>query len=401
MGVIGALLVVGWATALQAPGVEIGPDHTQQAYAGDTILYHHTLTNTGATTDTFTLEVLSTQGWPVELVGATQPTGTLSLQAAAQMTVPFQVSLTVPAGAVGLTDTTIITATSQLSPTVTDSATDTTTAVYHRIILPFVAKRWPPVPYAPTLNPIDNSDEDVYYTVSWLPAELAEVYILEEDDNASFSSPIMVYYGTGTSWSATDPVRRGGTYYYRARGQNLWGYGAYSNIQSVTVPPFLVANTELNIGECTTLSWNFTGIKELHVVLGYGYDAQAVSGQGSQQVCPSVTTTYEAIVTRLDDSEVTYERTVNVNGMGCSGDPVVWYFKPSDYTISSGGAVDVCWIVECAKAIWFQIGSGSEHGVTGHGCENNIVLYSTKTFKLKIKKANGDYVYASFKVKVK
>ncbi|MBC8265062.1 MAG: hypothetical protein H8E47_13190, partial [Anaerolineales bacterium] len=28
MGVIGALLAVGWAAALQSPGVEIGPDHT-------------------------------------------------------------------------------------------------------------------------------------------------------------------------------------------------------------------------------------------------------------------------------------------------------------------------------------------------------------------------------------
>lgn len=73
MGIIGGLLLMGWASsgtaALQAPGVEIGRDHTQQAYAGDTILYNHTLTNTGTTTDTFWLEVLSTQDWPAELVG--------------------------------------------------------------------------------------------------------------------------------------------------------------------------------------------------------------------------------------------------------------------------------------------------------------------------------------------
>ncbi len=401
MGVIGALLAVGWASAFEGPGVEIGPDHTQQAHVGETLLYDHTLTNTGTLTDTFTLEALSTQGWPVELVGATQPTGTLSLQVAAQMTAAVQISLTVPAGTVGTTDATLVTATSQLSPTVQAHATDTTTVVLYRVIFPFIAKRWPPVPYSATLNSIDNSDGDAYYTVSWSTADLADAYVLEEDDNANFSSPTIVYDGAGTSWSVPAPGKSAGTsYYYRVRGRNQWGYGVYSNIQSITVPPFLVADTQLNAGECTTLSWSFTGIKALHIVLGYGYDEEPMPGQSSQQVCPSVTTTYEAIVTKLDDSEVTYERTVNVSGTGC-GDPIVWYFEPTASTIGSGGKVTVFWHVECARGVWLQIGSGSEQGVTGQGFKTDIVLYSTTTFKLKIKKENGDYVYASCKVKVK
>ncbi|MBC8264572.1 MAG: hypothetical protein H8E47_10670 [Anaerolineales bacterium] len=399
MGVIGALLLIGWASALQAPGVEIGPDHTQQAYVGDTILYNHTLTNTGATTDTFTLEVLSTRDWPVELVGATQPTGTLSLQVAAQITAPFQISLTVPSGAAGLTDTTIVTATSQLSPTVQDSATDTTIVVYHRIIFPFVAKRWPPVPYQAALNPIDNTDGDGYYTVSWLPAGLADTHVLEEDDNASFSSPTIVYSGAGTSWSVPAPGRLSGTYYYRVRGQNQWGYGVYSNVEAVTVPRFLIADTNLAAGQCTTLSWSFTGIKKLHIIFGYGYDKEPVPGQGSRQVCPSVTTTYKAIVTKHDDSQETHQVTVNVSGTGC-GDPIVWYFAPTTYQVHAGQPFSIFWHVECAKGVWLIIGSGSEQGVVGHGSKTDVVIYSTTTFKLKIKKTSGDFVYASFQVKV-
>ncbi len=400
MGVVGALLVVGWVSALQAPGVEIGPDHTRQAYVGDTILYHHTLTNTGTTTDTFTLEVRSTRGWPVELVGAAQPTGTLSLQVAAQMTAPFQISLTVPSGVAGLTDTALVTATSQLSPTVQDSATDTTIVVYHRIIFPFVAKRWPPVPYQATLNPIDNTDGDGYYTVSWLPAGLADTHVLEEDDNASFSSPTVVYNGPGTSWSVPAPGRLSGTYYYRVRGQNQWGYGVYSNVEAVTVPRFLIADTNLAAGQCTTLSWSFTGIKKLHIIFGYGYDKEPVNGQGSRQVCPSVTTTYQAIVTKHDDSQETHQVTVNVSGTGC-GDPIVWYFEPTAYTVGVGGTVSIVWHVECAKGVWLQIGSGSEQGVVGRDHRIGIVLYNTTTFKLRIKKASGDNVYASFTVQVK
>jgi len=399
-GVLLALLTVGWAAALEGSGVEVGPDHTRQAYVGDTILYDHVLTNTGTITDTFTLEVHSSQGWPVELVGATQPTGTLSLQVAGQMTAPFQISLTVPAGTVGLTDTTIVTATSQLSPTVQDSATDTTTVVYHHIILPFVAKRWPPVPYAPTLNPIDNADGNGFYTVSWSTAELADSYALEEDDNASFSSPTTVYEGTGTSWSVPSPGRSSGTYYYRVRGRNQWGLGYYSNVQSVTVQPFRVEHTSLNAGECTTLAWEFTNIKKLHIIFGYGYDKMPVNGQGSRQVCPSITTTYKATVTKQDNSEETHQVKVYVSGEGC-GDPIVWYFEPSAYTVGVGGRVSIFWHVECAKGVWLQIGSASEQGVVGHGYKADIVLYGTTTFKLKIKRAQGDYVYASFTVQVK
>ncbi|MFQ5811737.1 MAG: hypothetical protein ACE5I2_00880 [Anaerolineae bacterium] len=404
-GIVGALLLIGWASstaaATQGPGVEIGPDHTQQAYVGDTILYNHTLTNTGTTTDTFTLEVLSTQDWPVELVGATQPTRTLSLQVAAQMTAPFQISLTVPSDAAGTTDTAIITATSQLSPTVQDSATDTTVVVYHRYFFPVIAKRWPPLPYPPTLDSIDNEDGDGFYTVNWKvcppPTDSPETYVLEEDDNASFSSPIIVYNGAGTSWSVPEPDKRPRTYYYRVRGQNEWGYGAYSNVEAVTVLPFRVAHTNLQAGQCTTLGWDFTGIKKLHIVFGYGYDKEPVPGQDSRQVCPSISTIYKAIVTKHDDSQETYQTVVYVTGTGC-GDPIVRDFFSTDYHVGAGDPFTIRWHVECANTVRL-IFDGTEQRVVGYDSRVMIITEST-TFKLKIEKTNGDFVYASFTVHV-
>ena len=402
MGITGALLLMGWASAAvatQGPGVEIGPDHTQQAYVADTILYDHILTNTGTTTDTFQLEVLSTRDWPVELVGATQPTGTLSLQVAAQMTAPFQISLTVPSDAIGLTDDTIATATSQLSPTIRDSATDTTIVVYHRYFFPFIAKRWPPIPYPPTLDSIDNADKDGFYTVSWTPSppptDSPETSVLEEDNNASFSSPTIVHSDAETFWSVPEPGRPGGTHYYRVRAQNEWGYGMYSNVETVAVLPFRVADTSLQARQCTTLSWNFTGIKALHVVFGYGYDKKPVPGQDSRQVCPSVTTTYKAIATKQDDSKEIYQTTVYVTGTGC-GDPIIWDFLPSTYHVRAGGTVVISWRVECAKAVWL-VTDGEVEGVVGHYYKA-LVIYETTLFKLKIKKTNGDFVYASFTV---
>jgi hypothetical protein len=397
MGIIGALLLIGWASALQGPGVEIGPDHTQQAYAGDTILYDHTLTNTGTTTDTFTLEVLSAQDWPVELGGATQPRGTLSLQVAAQMTAPFQISLTVPVDAAGLRDIAIIIATSQLSPTVRDSATDRTIVVYHRYLFPLIMKRWPALPSPTTLDPIDNADGDGFYTVSWDVAEEADTYVLEQDDNAGFSSPTTVYNGVGTSWSVPEPGKRPRTYYYRVRGQNEWGYGLYSNVEAVTVLPFRVADTSLQAGQCTTLTWDFTDIKALHIVFGYGYDKESVPGQGSHQVCPSISTIYKAIVTKHDDSQEIHQLAVYVTGTGC-GDPIVWDFFPNTYNVHAGGTVITSWRVECAKAIWL-IYDGVEKGVVGQDYRAMAIAETTR-FKLKIKKINGDFVYASFTVHV-
>jgi hypothetical protein len=336
----------------------------------------------------------------VELVGATQPAGTLELQVAAQMTAPFQISLTVPADAIGLTDTAIIIATSSLTPTVQDSATDTTIVVPRLHFFPLITRRWPPIPYPATLNPIDNTDGDGFYTVSWGVADLASTYVLEEDDNAGFSSPAIVCESVGTFWSVPSPGKASGTYYYRVRGRNQWGYGEYSNVQAVTVASFRIAHTNLPAGQCTTLSWDFSGIKALYIVFGYGYDKTPVNGQGSRQVCPSLTTTYKAIVTKPDNSEVTYQLTVNVSGIGC-GDPIVWYFEPTADTVGKGGKVSIFWHVECAKGIWLQIGSGSEQGVVGEGFKTDIVLYDTTTFKLKIQRTIGDYVYASFTVTVK
>jgi len=156
IGIISVLLLMGWALAAnmasQAPGVELGPDHTRQAEEGETVLYNHILTNTGTMTDTFLLEVLSTQGWPVKLLSEMYPDGTvlLPLQVGSQVTASFQVSLTVPLDIAGVTEITVITATSQLSPTIQASASDTT-IVYSRVYLPMVAR-----------NPIPPSFHDIF-----------------------------------------------------------------------------------------------------------------------------------------------------------------------------------------------------------------------------------------------
>ncbi len=401
VGIMAGLMLIGWVAsaapaAPQGPGVKVGPDHTQQANPGQIVTYHHTLTNTGTTTDTFLVEALSTQSWPVALLEGDGPASELTLLVGAQMTAAFQVSLTVPPDTIGVTEVTLITATSQLSPTVQDTATDTT-IVSNLVYLPILANRWPPVPYPPQLNPIGNADGDGFYTVTWAAADLAETYSLEEDVGADFANPTQVYSGVGLSWSAPDPGRKPGTYYYRVRGHNEWGYGEYSNVEAVTVLPFRADDLSLPAAQCTTLRWEFDNIKALYISFGYGYDKEGVPGHGTRQVCPSVTTTYEALAVK-DNGDETHQVTIDVTGTGC-GDPVIRAFYSNTYDVRPGEKFGIAWNVECAKTVHLIVGGGAEEPVAGKGSKE-VRIYTTTLFTLKVQKSDGNFVYRTFTVYV-
>jgi uncharacterized delta-60 repeat protein len=99
--------------------------------------------------------------------------------------------------------------------------------------LPLVAKIFPFTPPAPLLNTISNDDGDGNYTITWTAAEGAETYLLQEDDNSAFSSPVTAYEGPNTTKavSGKDP----GTYYYRVMASNAYASSGWSNVQSVIV----------------------------------------------------------------------------------------------------------------------------------------------------------------------
>lgn len=107
-----------------------------------------------------------------------------------------------------------------------------------RIFLPLVFKRYPPVPYAPQLSPIDNADGDGAYTVWWMeqPVRLADSYTLQEATDSMFAAGLRdVCTNAGQSCQVNG--RAPGTYYYRVRGQNEWGVSEWSNTQAATVVP--------------------------------------------------------------------------------------------------------------------------------------------------------------------
>ena len=140
----------------------ISPGYSQTAVPGSILSYTHVVTNTAADTDTLTLQVASSQDWPVQLVGGDYPTGTglLPLQLGANLTDSVVARLTVPSTAGGSADLTLITVTSQLSPTTWIAVADVT-AVTAQKFLPSVSRN---------LSPLVNGDFE-NGLVGWTPGQ--------------------------------------------------------------------------------------------------------------------------------------------------------------------------------------------------------------------------------------
>jgi len=76
---------------------------------------------------------------------------------------------------------------------------------------------------------------------------------------------------------------------------------------------FYADDTVINQGECTTLSWNVENIQAVWVYpVGQPYSQFPVTGQGSREVCPSQTTTYEMRVLLPDGTVQTQQITIQV-----------------------------------------------------------------------------------------
>ncbi len=76
---------------------------------------------------------------------------------------------------------------------------------------------------------------------------------------------------------------------------------------------FWADQTTINQGQCTTLRWQVENVQAVYVYpAGQNYKDYPVTGQGSRQVCPSVTTTYEMRVQLTDGSVQVQQVTITV-----------------------------------------------------------------------------------------
>jgi uncharacterized repeat protein (TIGR01451 family) len=108
------------------------------------------------------------------------------------------------------------------------------------VYLPLIMRRYPPIPYATTLA-LPSNDTYGNYQLSWSYTQATDpykptTYTFQEATNANFTSPTEQTF-PATTLSQAYANKAVGTYYYRVRGNNLYGAGPWSNVQVVTVVP--------------------------------------------------------------------------------------------------------------------------------------------------------------------
>ena len=136
------------------------------------------------------------------------------------------------------------------------------------------------IPPAPVLNPIDNSDGDASYSLSWsdIPANR---YELQEADNPAFNNAKVVYDGPSTAGGFGNHA--GGTWYYRVRGCNCRGCGPWSAAQSVVVPqaPTVQGVTAALDGDRSAAIGYFVSLPNMGVPVWNTFTAQVATGSNA------------------------------------------------------------------------------------------------------------------------
>ena len=104
--------------------------------------YNHRLRNTSNVSDTYAVTWSSVQGWAdvTMLRGGLPVTSPVTLAAGELLTVTVTVSVPTGSEIGGMVDTTTVTATSTVSPTLTQSVVDVTRVIRSRIFLPLVMR---------------------------------------------------------------------------------------------------------------------------------------------------------------------------------------------------------------------------------------------------------------------
>jgi heat shock protein HslJ len=105
---------------------------------------------------------------------------------------------------------------------------------------------------------------------------------------------------------------------------------------------FWADQTTINQGECTTLHWSVEHVQAVWVYpQGQPYQQYPQTGQGSQQVCPPSTTTYEMLVLMRDGTTATQQVTVTVIPAAAQNPLAGTAWQVSSYNNGTGAVVSV------------------------------------------------------------
>ena len=193
--------VIDVTTVGPAPQPALEPGKQGITDPGTIITYTHRITNTGNTTDTFTITAGSSRGWPVNVI----PTETLPLSP--NQTGTIIVSLDVPINTGGEIDTTTITATSSVDPSVFATAADTTRVTQIHILTftldnsSAVVSSSTTITFTYTITNDGNGTEALTITVNslpnWLQSAPTHISVEPAGDSQTIVITLIVPTGSG------------------------------------------------------------------------------------------------------------------------------------------------------------------------------------------------------------
>jgi uncharacterized repeat protein (TIGR01451 family) len=198
-----------------------------------------------------------------------------------------------------------------------DTITVTLNNKNYLLYMPIVFKRWPPVPYAPTLAAIENADGDGSYTIQWSYNHSSlhpSSYTLQEATNAAFTDATPIYNGSSTYYAVSGKTPA--TYYYRVQGRNTYGAGDWSNVVSVMLPPHAPTLNDISDSDgdgSYTVSWT------------YGYMDPPVTGYILQESSDGAT-----FATVYNGATASYAVSDKASG--------TYYYRVQGYNASGSGA---------------------------------------------------------------
>ncbi len=140
-----------------------------------------------------------------------------------------------------------------------------------------------------------------------------------------------------------------------------------------TAIEFTVDKAQVVAGDCTTLRWNATGVKEVRL------NDRGVAGVATEQVCPTQTTDYTLSV--LDNAGVTTTKRLTI--FVTPGNGIDAMFWAERYTMPAGDCTALHWRVENVLTVYLN-----GEGVTGEGTRQACPT-DTEYYTLEITDTTG------------
>ena len=161
---------------------------------------------------------------------------------------------------------------------------------------------------------------------------------------------------------------------------------------------FSADRTAINQGECATLRWDVQNVQAVWVYpRGQNFVYFPRAGQGSEVVCPPVTTTYEMRVQRRDGSIDLREVTISVTP---TAQPQISFWADRT-TINQGECARLHWDVQNVQGIWvYPQGQRYDRFPRVGQDSERVCPTSTTTYEMRVLQRDGATVFRTVTINV-